>query len=301
MRKKLYIHLGYPKTASTLMQNHILNKIPNINYMGFPFENSVIRNIINDIIFLDDSAFKKKLSIIEKEVFPLILDKKINLISHNLLMNCTYLKSNNLSQGINRLKLLFDNKKYDLKLFYLLRSQSEFIPTFYCQFYRRLIKINSEWASYNKFINSMKNDDHKIFENFKYYNVYKYLKKLFEPKNLGLFFYEDLKNNPNLFFKKLSIFLNKDITYLSKQSSFKEHKTSKINKFEYERKYVLMHKLFKYYIKNKFICDYVYTLCTKDKVLISPRYNSIIKNHFKNSNKKLEESIKINLKNKNYH
>ena len=34
MSKKIFVHIGYPKSATTFLQNNFFNKIENINYIN---------------------------------------------------------------------------------------------------------------------------------------------------------------------------------------------------------------------------------------------------------------------------
>ena len=38
MNKKIFIHIGFPKTASTFLQKNIFPNIEGINYLGKPFK-----------------------------------------------------------------------------------------------------------------------------------------------------------------------------------------------------------------------------------------------------------------------
>ena len=40
---KLYLHLGYPKTATKFLQREYFSKSKNINYLGKPFNKKIIK------------------------------------------------------------------------------------------------------------------------------------------------------------------------------------------------------------------------------------------------------------------
>ena len=112
---KFFIHIGYPKTASTYLQLHIFRNNNNINFLGRP-----------------SNIWEEKLSVIEKMIFkyddkefdnelPNILNilKDINFSEEkiNLISNETFLRSSrhelpngaDIFKNISRLKVIFSN------------------------------------------------------------------------------------------------------------------------------------------------------------------------------------------------
>jgi len=66
LSKIFYIHIGYPKTGTTYLQNIIFPNIDNLYYLGKPFykKNKNLRKILLTIIYSDEIKFlqiKKKL------------------------------------------------------------------------------------------------------------------------------------------------------------------------------------------------------------------------------------------------
>ena len=56
---KFFVHIGYPKTASTYLQKNIFPNIEDASYIGKPFSVS-FTEIINNISQLADSEFELK-------------------------------------------------------------------------------------------------------------------------------------------------------------------------------------------------------------------------------------------------
>ena len=70
---KIFIHLGYPKTGTTYLQNYIFSNLTNVNYIGInnKFDKDLFfirKSILKD----DDKKFQKKISILRT-----ILKKKL--------------------------------------------------------------------------------------------------------------------------------------------------------------------------------------------------------------------------------
>ena len=81
MKNKTFIHIGFPKTGTTYLQNNIFNKI-SINYLGKPWDGKYekLRIIDKNLSLLQDKDFKK----IKKKYIKLISNmyKGKNLISN---------------------------------------------------------------------------------------------------------------------------------------------------------------------------------------------------------------------------
>ena len=62
---KIFIHLGYPKTGTTYLQNYIFSNLTNVNYIGInnKFDKDLFfirKSILKD----DDKKFQKKISVL---------------------------------------------------------------------------------------------------------------------------------------------------------------------------------------------------------------------------------------------
>lgn len=58
--ERLLVHVGYPKTATTTLQNTVFSKLPGLRYLGKPFSRALQR-VEESIIVDDDAAFARKL------------------------------------------------------------------------------------------------------------------------------------------------------------------------------------------------------------------------------------------------
>ena len=58
---KIYIHLGYPKTGSTYMQNYIFNNLTNVNFIGIHNKFDKDLYLIRKSIIQDDNTKFQKI------------------------------------------------------------------------------------------------------------------------------------------------------------------------------------------------------------------------------------------------
>ena len=59
---KIFIHLGYPKTGTTYLQNYIFNNLTNVNYIG-------INNKFDKIYFYENPSLKMMIKIPKKNQY----------------------------------------------------------------------------------------------------------------------------------------------------------------------------------------------------------------------------------------
>lgn len=121
--RKIILHVGYPKTATTTLQNHVFNKLDNLFYLG-KYNHNDEKNFFNDTLFLlikylihgdeipEDKKFQiqnnlnKVLQESEKETF---------LLSEEALFGSVIGAPSYLSLGENQEDILVVRKKLFLK------------------------------------------------------------------------------------------------------------------------------------------------------------------------------------------
>lgn len=231
MNQHIIIHVGYPKAASTTLQMQLFAQHPNINYLGPTFdaksrqewENIVsknnlyvlqgynIRRFWENFRDFDEIKYKANLEqqyFIYKEVIcPLLNSKKINVFSHEEMLNSQY-GDNGLKA--HRIKQFFPNTK----IIIILRNQIEAIRSLYEMHPAAPLGIGtqSKILSIDKWIERNFQSFHRSFLSGLYYSeTLDFYKDLFGENNIGIFLFEELKTQPNIFAEKLSKFLNIDL------------------------------------------------------------------------------------------
>ncbi len=284
MPKKLYLHIGYPRTATKTFQNHFFPFHPDINYLGrHPIRKelgSTHIDIINTLMILPDEVFDHNKNFILSEIENLQLsENKINLISTEffILSECLYegfydLDENKkikkawfgrkkeinkkshikLENSISRLQIIMQELKIELKIFFSIREQFSEILSLYTTSAPE--GGNSFPLSVNLFFENIKNQNLNFFvgnflETFNYKNKYEILSKIIGEKNLKVLVYEDLKYKKNFFLEELSNFLNIDVNTSKNllNKNFRDNSTDYIinEKTEYNSIYKIILGKFK--------------------------------------------------------
>lgn len=286
MKKKIYLHIGYGKAASTFLQTLFVS-CNKINPIFLRNQNKDSLNILKKINY-----FKKKHN-----------PELINIISDEGLTSPFSKKNLDIYKG---LPLIFDILKshYDLKVLLFVRSQHSWFISRYSQNPLRLIDVNKKFYSYNNFIKifDKKINSFKI-ENFKrnvnYNLMYNFLTREIGKKNVKFLIFEELVNNPNKVLSELEKFFNKGKIFfdLSKTKQNK-YQTFKIKSFYLPKINLLkVNFLIKKYgflmMLKIFFFNFIY--------LPSKKTNSWkIKKSYKNSNILFSKKIKKNLEKLNY-
>ena len=318
--KIIYFHIGLPKTASSLLQKYLFCNNKNIHYLGIPLKKNWGKeewHLYKFLLFLFSSSDKdyynnykeylKKFRLLEFD------HNQINLISHDSITNSIYLNNFDIYETINRIHNFFEvNLGFKIKIIYSIRKQTSIISSFYAQFYRKLIKINKKWKKFSCFLNciillkensnnqDIPKDQENIFNSFFYFSYYSFLEKKFGEGNIKILLYEDLIYNSKFYFQELENFLKINILSYRKIINETENQTNFVSKNEYERKYVLIYKTLKKYIKNKKIKKIFYRLFTSDRVILSLADKKNVENYYYKENVELNKILDNRLQKYNY-
>ena len=312
--KTIYLHIGYPKTGTTLLQKKIYPKIEKIEYIGKEYSNKNIldrykesfRIDINIINFLRKIKFNNSIPkiVLKKETSYLLSEESIifeTLRPHN--GNECYLKEHYLI--IEAIEKIFPKKEYDVHLIFTIRNQVELIqsiyPESYYHHYRKCKKLNT----FKKFYEFICNKETKLHHSMDFYETILEYEKNFTTEKIHILLYEDLKKNPKEFILKLSNILKNNIIYNNKDFISKMHsrKTDKpfVRSSNYITLFDLLSKVKLHKIFMIFGDDFIDTLkkikikgAVSINVEISEAEKNKIKNAFSKNNKKLDE--KYNLK-----
>ncbi len=202
---KIFIHLGYPKTGSTYMQNYIFNNLTNVNFIGTGknFDKDLY-NIRKSIIHDNDKKFQKKINFLRKIIKKKIKKNSINIYSdeHFLIPTVKGYKRN-----IERIKKLFLEFEKNINIIIFTRKHSDLILSLYQEtiLIKKLLKVNSFNEILDKIEKGKLNNAQKTFLN--HFNFLK-TKKIIEKKltkKIKIYDFDNFKKNRLLFIKK---FLN---------------------------------------------------------------------------------------------
>ncbi len=223
--KKLIIHIGYPKTATTSLQLNLFGqlkedeKIEYLNhvnrketYLGDFYCKNIIQSILSndyDKIKLRKElkgldSIRKDISIISAETISTVFPElSFARLSSDGKRNAKKLK--------DLLKPYFDT----IEVLIGIRSQQTMIRAVYKQWYHLIIGENPKYADLDKWLkanfNYSKSDESVIFN---YETLIQEYVNIFGKDNVNILVYEDLISDKPFFYKKISEMLNVNEHYV---------------------------------------------------------------------------------------
>ena len=211
--KKLLIHLGYPKSASTTLQNGLfyeLHRMGLVNFIGRAFESG----------YFGPAENKKDYKIWFRSVYQGCSDPETQAVLDGITIRLREDRLNLLSEG-----LFLTHEKHDdrliipekigeyfrpladrTELLFVLRSQQTLIMSNYVQGYRKIPQKTFS-AYLDEMINTRKQGKFKIF----YFNklIGRYA-QVMGRENINFVFFEDLLNDKDNFHRELGTILGVD-------------------------------------------------------------------------------------------
>jgi hypothetical protein len=226
--KKLILHIGYHKTATTTLQNNLFNNlhkdgyIEYLNHIKLRNENYKQINVHNCVQFIlganyDKSELKNELNTLKQ------IDKNISLISNENISlfhkDFSYLKIDNKAiYNSLKIKELFSEYFENIEIIIVIRAQSTLIPSFYAETYNQIIGEKRSYRDIGKWVkeNFLTNNSF----HFNYDRMYEQYANTFGENNIHVLIYEDLLFDKNYFYGQLSKIFKVDFTYIKDKIEF---------------------------------------------------------------------------------
>jgi hypothetical protein len=194
--KRLIIHIGYPKAASTTLQNGMflnLHKKNAINFLGCARERGYYGSYadlkeykawLNAAI---DPSIASEYGIVQaKERFPSFSEDKVNVYSEGLFMTNEGHETDIIMPRI--LSNLFSNKSDSINILIVIRCQIKLLMSYYVQNYSKLKK--------STFMEFFLDCDEKGWTGrskiFDFYNIATKYAEIFGKKRVHLVLFEDM-------------------------------------------------------------------------------------------------------------
>jgi hypothetical protein len=232
MKKKIFIHVGYPKTGTTTLQKHFFPKIEEIQYLGkryrgkepFLFEQSVI----NTLIFnkFDTIHFDAIQAVFDEVIYGncSILSEESILFNSLRTSRIGYSDITPLPSEIAKnFREAFHEEKFDVNIIFSIRKQDEMVTSLYAQSYTHYYAKYKAYDTFEKFLSLFLNQQTHPFRYALDYNaVIGEFQALFGKKNIHVMVFEKLQKKPEQFYQNLCQILGVDFDKYSNVLSAKQ-------------------------------------------------------------------------------
>ena len=205
--KNLYVHIGFPRTATKTLQLNLFKKHNDLNYLGrFPDRVPSHNPTISKILSYDEEEFTKNFDNLSREIknLPLSLNKT-NLISDEffILRDLLHQKTS-IKVSIQRLKKLCEINNINLKIIYSVRNQTDIIKSLYTITF--LSSLKTDYEKIISVINGLETDTYtrNFLKGFDYNQLHYTLSEIVGSNNLSVVFYEKLLITKDEYSKEIS-------------------------------------------------------------------------------------------------
>ena len=313
-----YLHIGYPKTASTFLQQIIFPKLKNCNVLDKD-KYEIRHQILYKIITLDEVEFndnkKKIINLLHQEVKKINKTNKIILswpgITNPIKFHTKNTHfSNDINRTILRLNEIFSNIG-EVKLILIIRNYTDLIESFFYQV-RHLLKFKFKDED---LIKTLKKEDKKYENLLKAFCFSKIINLCLNNNiNNSVILYEDLSNNTLNFQNSLADALdNEEIKDLNFKDLIKIRKNARDEKkkiiYKIKKSFsILSIRKIKNLFNRKFISNISYRFSLVKKIFSNKQninikkknYNQLVSYYFNQDYNDLPENIKQQCKRYNY-
>ena len=288
---RILLHIGMPRTASTLFQKEVFPHLEGFDYWGV--DKTQYSTAFQKLLYRDDSLYNA-FEIQEKLNFPIT---KNLMVSNELFVGQSlFLNSTNRSRNAHRLKQLFPNAEIVL----FLRNQPDLLESLYSiGIYAGETKKPDTFIRFDDDQSDPGDPLYSTFaameqtEQYYFTSIYRLYRSKFE--RVHVFLYEDFKSDPEKFIEKFC----KELRVKPKiEVNFGKRENSSLSsrQLEYLRKTNSLREIFessgagkRLFRKN--IRTIEHFLGGKEKFHFSPALRKKIKDHFKKDNSKLSEIV----------
>jgi hypothetical protein len=216
IKKKIIVHLGLPKTATTTLQQHLFQQLHEdgkINFLGklLLLDKNTGRSLTvnNKGKIIRDACEGKITSDIRNQVDNLLRNDVVNLFSDEGLM-IYYPNYTEFSLEEKLIKLKDILKDYDVQVLLSLRNPNDYFYSLYVQLFSEYHKQNKDNNTFDKYIATfIKEPDNVIYETFRFQKVLTDVTSLFHTK---VVLFEDLKSDPDFYYNEIAELLGVNST-----------------------------------------------------------------------------------------
>ncbi len=274
--------MGYPKTATTTIQDSILTKLHTegkINFLGksqllqtedITSNDEIVVNLNNENVPLTTKEFK-------------LSNDKINVLSNEHFLQSVH--NNNLITIANRLHQYLTTCHNDTKthIIITLRNQASLIHSLFTEVYTLYLRHKKTVDTLEKYLDEgFAKGNNGFFSMYYYADILDTYTQLFGRENITILFFEDLQQDTHRFFSPLSHLLEIDEELLIQEMTQKKNEKIKTVKGYKTSDFTL----------GLFISDLLNAPLLKG-VSKNIRNNILIKKIYHNTLKKVADKIKL--------
>lgn len=250
--KNLYVHIGFPRTATTTLQLKLFKNHKDLNYLGrFPNRNLAHHKTIHNILYYSDQEFTKNFKKISDEIKNLPLSSiKTNLISdeffllRDLLHQKIFIKD-----SIQRLNKICRLNNINLKIIYSVRNQLDIIRSLFQVTF--LTTLKTEYSRIILSMNEIETDNYTnhFLKGFNYNFLHETLSKIIGSHNLHVIFYEKLVVCREEYCEEISKILN--LSYIETSKLLNNARLHRVNdQINVDSKFSTKLQLIQFHLKN---------------------------------------------------
>jgi hypothetical protein len=223
-KKKIFLHIGYPKTASTTMQQFISLKIkglkcfiPNVSHEYLNStndkklfeENYLIKDLVENFI-IEDYDSSKPLALLRQTKDNIFISTTGPLSA--FFFKGRYVRRNKHIKPEQIAKRVFEvfGAEFDVKVIITIRKQVDWIPSAYAEWHQYFSKIK-KYNSIEKFASSFKDLNYGFAQNINFTNVVAPFEKTLGMNNIYISVFEQFKYDPINYYKGLIDYMGGEI------------------------------------------------------------------------------------------
>lgn len=300
-KKKIFLHVGYPKTGTTSLQKHYFPFAEGVDYLGKRYSGEkflVQQSLINEMVF-----GKSRYNCSSQKLYEFLNEKMLNntaLISEERIigsfitprrMGPFRYSTTDPAYIINKIKEIFHEDFFDLFIIITLRKQDDLIPSKYAQSFLTAYSKCSTVDTFSKFVDDIvKNSNSSFQSGFDFYRIISEFIKVFGRKHVIVLPYELFKHNSSNFILKLSDYLECDFELHKDNMSYENVRINPDGSRDYRKSNVSLLKKIK-------------TKMTKSPGTIALTYEQkeSLMTLYHEYNRRLDEELELNLKKFGYY
>lgn len=220
--KNIYLHIGYPKTATTTLQARLFSQHPELIYLRSKEKQL---NFVSDVFFARENFVKRNIRNIKNELLKntnccrsgKFVYSEESLLSFSMFFRfnpAPYIWMVEPNSVARKLHVSFsDTGVFDsVKIIVTIRKQDEMLKSMYAQVYNLVFKRFRETCNFKKFLNYslLESPANGIIDTLHYNDIIGEYESLFGKGNICVLVFEELKKDKEKYIKKLSDFMGID-------------------------------------------------------------------------------------------